>query len=287
MGIFASLWLLVSGVLKRWYFWLFALFFDPFEIFRLFTGQNPPWLRQVETIVSVPDGFGSGLLIALLAAAVWATFHEVSVRSGQFFNATRPILTAVWQESGAPFLSIRTHKAPDGRIVNDGVLCLGVFSRHSTARDVRVKVDYVGTERRYLGQEVNPRNNRNNDPIMNIAEGDTRFFQIACLWAVGKKKYSQTPCDTTQAQYEAYANCAGNSANMSIETHFDIDLARPQIRVESKEFLYLRISSENMPATFCILNVVNDENPRIEIISQRLRAYDSWVRKIFRRSRLQ
>lgn len=65
------------GLLRRWYFWAFALLLDPLEIWNKFVSPRlpsgaPEWLEKLE----MPSGIGLIALVVLLFWAAACTYHE-------------------------------------------------------------------------------------------------------------------------------------------------------------------------------------------------------------------
>lgn len=69
----------LKGVLRRWYFWAFAILLDPFEIHNRFLKHSLPfeWQRDIE----LPSQLGLLLLIVLLLWAGACTYHELRVQA--------------------------------------------------------------------------------------------------------------------------------------------------------------------------------------------------------------
>ncbi len=76
-----------GGVLRRFYFWLPAVFLDPFDLYDRFKSSLPERL-QVE--ISFPSKWGLIALVVLLAWAAVLTFHKVRIERDAFAQNRSP-----------------------------------------------------------------------------------------------------------------------------------------------------------------------------------------------------
>ena len=82
-----SLGLFIGGILRRAYYWGFALLLDPFDIYNRFIKPSLPEKWQAD--MNLPNEWGFGALIGLLIWSAVLTYHELRQENIQLKERAR------------------------------------------------------------------------------------------------------------------------------------------------------------------------------------------------------